>query len=251
MEGQKLYGSVMIKAVEILDFLRDSSEKPTASEIGEATQSTKSTISKILNTMLVLNLIEKDEQTLRYSIGTKMIGYGNRAIENYSFETQIEPYLEKIHDEIGQTIHIGVQREDEIIYIGKREAKTPVSLKSRVGDKVSMNTSAMGKAILAERTDEEIRKHLEICPLKRMTEHTIVDPEAFIKEIEMVRQTGVAFDREENELGIYCTGVAISSATHNYGAVSISVPVYYLKEEKKKRIIELLLEMKQGMLKAL
>ena len=68
-----------------------------------------------------------------------------------------------------------------------------------------------------------------------------------MSDIHAIRQEGVAFDKEENEPGIYCTGVAFTSRGHTYGAVSVSVPVYYLDDIKKKEIIQALLEIKKVM----
>ncbi|SJZ59630.1 transcriptional regulator, IclR family [Pilibacter termitis] len=245
MEQEKLYGGVVIKVIAILDFLRDSTIPPTSTEIAKEIKVTKGTASKIMNTMTQLRLATKDNATQGYTIGVRLIGYGEKAIESFSFEKELHSSIEKIHDEIGETIHVGVEQSGEIVYILKREAKDAVTLKSRVGDKLRMYASAMGKAILAEKTKRSVQQYFRETAIEQLTPHTITEESAFLEELAEIRRSGVSFDREENEQGIFCIGVSLTRRGHIYGAVSVSVPTYRLDEEKKERIVTVLLEMKK------
>lgn len=247
MKDEKLYGGVLVKAVGILDILRDAKLPLTTTEIAKKTAMTKSTTSKLLTTMQMLNLVSRDQVSQRFDIGARLIGYGNHAISNYSFEKVLEPYLKQLHELTGQTIHVGIEQDDKMIYIVKKEAKVAVTLKSRVGDQVPLYSSAMGKAVLAEKSDEEITAYVNRTHLVQWTDKTRITLEDLMSDIHAIRQEGVAFDKEENEPGIYCTGVAFTSRGHTYGAVSVSVPVYYLDDIKKKEIIQALLEIKKVM----
>ena len=111
MKDEKLYGGVLVKAVGILDILRDAKLPLTTTEIAKKTAMTKSTTSKLLTTMQMLNLVSRDQVSQRFDIGARLIGYGNHAISNYSFEKVLEPYLKQLHELTGQTIHVGIEQD--------------------------------------------------------------------------------------------------------------------------------------------
>ncbi|MDR0922531.1 MAG: IclR family transcriptional regulator [Lactobacillales bacterium] len=238
---EKTYGSVLVKAIEILDYLRDSKQAPTATDMVRDLALTKSTLSKILQTMQYYHLVEKENESNRYSMGGRLIGYGEKASAQFSIEAIVHPYMESLLKEIGETVHLGVEENDYMMYIQKMDSTEVVHLRSRIGETVRLYSSAMGKAVLASKSASEIRTYMKKTTLEPLTTHTITDKKAFEKEIQTVQKLGYAVDNRENEDSVYCIGVALVKKGKIYGALSISVPLYRLTDEKKERIIQGLL----------
>ena len=98
------------------------------------------------------------------------------------------------------------------------------------------------KVILADLPDAELRTVIAEMDFTRRTPNTITTPEAYSREIDMVRAQGWAQDREENEASINCLGVPIRGASGRVvAAVSVSVPDVVLPFEQVLDLLEPLL----------
>ncbi|WP_342044134.1 IclR family transcriptional regulator [Bacillus sp. OTU530] len=237
-EKKQPYGTVLIKASIILDFLSKCDEPQPLITIAKETGLTTSTALKILDTLLLIGYVQKDLDSKRFSLGLSMIKYANKAINNLDIKQIAQPHLEELQKVTSETVHLGIRDKDSIVYVTKIESKNPVCLYSKVGNTVPMYCSAMGKAVLADVSDEEVRNYLSRNPLTKLTNNTITTEHGFMEEIVNVRGLGYAYDDSEHEEGVFCIGASIALNNKNYGAISVSMPKYRLTEEFHKQIIE-------------
>ncbi|MGE7601546.1 IclR family transcriptional regulator [Peribacillus sp. NPDC097675] len=245
MSEEKKYGSVLYKAVEIMDFLRDIEAPVSLMEICKAFTLNKGTASKIMNSMLDLNLVIRHEQTNRFTLGSRLIGYGAAAARQFNIETLATPVMEELHSKIGETIHLGIEQNRRMMYLKKYEAFSTVNLRSRVGQDVPMYASAMGKAVLAVKSDRVIKDYYHSVDIIQYTENTITNFDEFMKEIQIIRKDGYAIDREEYELGVQSAAITFTKFGEVYGAMSISIPKYRMTKELKQEIYSSLLVAKE------
>jgi IclR family acetate operon transcriptional repressor len=110
--------------------------------------------------------------------------------------------------ETGQTVHLGILEGAHVVYIEKVESPGPFRLHSTIGGRAPVHCTALGKAILAQRTQEEIGMVVEK-GLGARTPNTITDPRRFHEELASVRNYGYSVDNEENREGICCVGAPI------------------------------------------
>lgn len=242
---EKLYGGPLLKAIDIMDFLRDQQVPQSTKDICAGTELTKGTASKLLATMQTLNLVSRDLETQKYVIGNRLIGYGQSAIDHYSFKELVLPLMTELHEALGETVHLGIRAGAYMMYLNKLEAKNPISLRSKIGGQAPIYTSAMGKAYMAEEPAYIVERYATETEFTAYTEHTILENEDFKKEIEEVKARGYSRDNEEFERGVTSYAVSLTSRSHNYGAISVSVPVYRLTPELKEQIISELLVIKE------
>lgn len=243
-EQRKLYGTVLIHAKKILDFIMLSAQAPTLTEITEGVDISKPTVLKILTTLEFLNFVYRDEVNKTYYIGTAMIGYSEKALSGLDITKIAKPYLTKIRDITGETVHLGIEEHNEIVFLEKIEGNRSVALKSRVGGDLPMYCSSMGKATLATKTKEEIEKYADSVDFLPRAENTITNKARLLKEINDARKCGYAIDDRENENEVMCIGAAIEKDKHVYGAFSVSVPAYRMTPDQQQKIIDLVLDAK-------
>ncbi|EOV9527986.1 IclR family transcriptional regulator [Bacillus cytotoxicus] len=241
MSEKKKYGSVLYKAVEIIDYLRDIETPVTLMEICTVLKINKGTASKIMNSLLDLNLVMRDELTNRFTMGSRLIGYGAVATKQFNIETITAPIMEELHSKFGETLHLGIEQNGRMMYLRKYEAVSPVNLRSRVGQTIPLYASAMGKATLAAKPNQEIYNYYHAAEIIRYTENTITNFEHFMAEIERIRKRKYAVDNEEYELGVQCVAIALTKFGKNHGAISISVPKYRMNDNLRGDIIDSLL----------
>ena len=72
--------------------------------------------------------------------------------------------------------------------------------------------------------ESELKRVRKTLGLARQTANTITDWESFDSELTRVRQTGVAYDREETSVGICAIAKAFRSHAGDLVAISIPVP---------------------------
>ena len=87
------------------------------------------------------------------------------------------PYLENLQNTVDETIHLGILNNNEILYINKLEPKNQtIRMSSKVGITRPLYNSAMGKAVLAEFSEEQVQQYLDTQTLIPYTENTITNP---------------------------------------------------------------------------
>ena len=173
-----------------------------------------------------------------------MIRYANQSVEQIDLAEIAVPYLENLQNTVDETIHLGILNNNEILYINKLEPKNQtIRMSSKVGITRPLYNSAMGKAVLAEFSEEQVQQYLDTQTLIPYTENTITNP-LRLKRIKTSATNGVAYDDEEIEQDIFCSGVSLMKDGEIAGAFSVSMPKYRLTEENKTTINQALLATK-------
>lgn len=245
MTETKPYGTAILRAKQILDFLEHEDRPVNLQKIYTSLNTSKSTVLKILNTLCMIGYVKRDEATKRYTLGTKMISYGEAARKSFSIITVAEPDLRELNEQIGETVHLGVYDRDRIIYIKKLNAKSKIILRSQVGHSVDLYCSAMGKAYLAEQSEDAVLDYLSRVSMVKKAKNTICDENRLLQELQKIRKRGYAFDDQENEDDIYCVATAVRHNGEIEGLISVSSPIYRMSDVKKEKIIEQLQKAKQ------
>jgi IclR family KDG regulon transcriptional repressor len=117
------------------------------------------------------------------------------------------------------------------VYIDKLESPQTVRMASRIGTRVSLYSSAVGKAYLAALPGDACDALIDQIEFARFTPNTITSCAKLKKEIRATAERGYSLDNEENELQIFCCGAAIRDADGApVGCVSISMPLFRRSE---------------------
>jgi DNA-binding IclR family transcriptional regulator len=127
---QKPYGTVLIKAKDILDYLMKADDPPSLADMSAALSSSKPTILKILNTLDMIGFVRRDESTKRYYLGTELIPYAQKALDSFDIAKVARPFLENLRDETNETINLGIVRNDKIVLVEKLESPNSIKLES-------------------------------------------------------------------------------------------------------------------------
>ena len=244
-ETKQRYGTALIKAVSILDFLLSCEEPQALHIIAKNTGLTNSTALKILETLLSVGYVNRDADLKKFELGSGIIRYAQKAVYNLEIKRIAQPYLEELQRITAETVHLGIHSQGFIYYVTKIDTKKAICHQSIIGRQLPMYCSAMGKAILAAMPDDEIEAYLNETPLIRFTDNTFTNRSDFLKEIEKIRRVGYSIDNAEHEEDVCCIGASITNNGETFGAISVSIPLYRLSEELKSKVINGIIECKQ------
>ena len=228
--ADKLYGTVLLKAKKIMDVLSASETSLTLEQISSAAGIPKPTTFKILTTLDYINFVRKDQSEKKYSLGTNLIGYGSKAMSGFDIVSIAEPYLIELNKVTSETMNLGIEEHSQIVLLKKIDSPQPVNLNSKVGGTLELYSSAMGKAILATKSERELDQYFSSVELRPSTPNTITSIAKLKKQIEEVKKTGYAIDNQENQAEVVCVGAAIQKYGKVFGAISVSTPNYRLDE---------------------
>ncbi|WP_166459760.1 IclR family transcriptional regulator [Amycolatopsis pithecellobii] len=134
-----------------------------------------------------------------------------------------EPVLRRLRDETGHTVHVALRSGSQAVYVQKLDSDRPYRMASRVGGRISLHCTAIGKAILAHLDPPRRAELLAGTGLPARTARTHTDPAALEADLARVRERGYAIDDEENEDTVRCVAAPLlDRAGAPAGGVSIS-----------------------------
>lgn len=216
------------RALRILELLAspESVSRPytgmSIARLAEELDTAKSTVSRLIGPMVDQRLVVRDPQTHRYRLGDGTLWLGERYLEGLDLRTVAVPFLVELQEQTESTCHLVIREGLEVVYIDKLEDRSAVRMASRIGSRLPMYRTAVGKAIMAfsppSLLDEVIAAGME-----PITERTITTGDRLKAEVELARRRGFAVDDRENEPQVRCVAAAIlDHRDRPIGAVSIS-----------------------------
>jgi len=218
-----------IRAVEralvlLKTFLGNESEL-SATEIGKRVALDPSTTFRMLVTLEEHGFVRQDPTSGKYRLGVSCLELGSQFLKFNDVRKSAVDAMEKLRDQFGETVHLGVLDNNEIVYLEKVTGSHAIGLmSSRVGGRAPANATAIGKVLLAHFPKGELGTRLPRWKLARCTANTITDWKGLEKEFERVIENGYALDNQEFEMGVKCVAVPIFSHKGIAAALSISAP---------------------------
>ena len=195
-------------------------------ELSTALDLNKSTVHRILNSLICMDYVRQDPETVKYSLSFKICGLSNQILSQNSMIDIARPFIKELSANSGETVHLVQLDGINATYIDKVEAsQNSVRMISMVGKSIPLYCSGVGKAILADMPDTKIESIWKQSFIQQLTEHTVTRFVDFMNLIEETRRSGYALDNEENEIGVRCIAVSLKgyNGKSTY-AISISAP---------------------------
>lgn len=240
-EPSKYSVPVVRSTFQILEEL-SRSELLGLREVTQTTRIPKSTVFRILSTLMDLGYVTR-EANRSYRVNPKLGRLVRDGATSETLRRLALPLMLDLRDKYGETVNLGVRRLDKVTYLEVVPSEFALRLQESRGASVPAHASALGKAILAFSPPNLVGELVRGRKLESVTEHTISDPDAFLAELKRVRNAGVAFDRGEGSMLATCIGAPILD-TNGYAvaAMSISGPASRFNPKKRSPVIASLLK---------
>ncbi|WP_433254059.1 IclR family transcriptional regulator [Streptosporangium sp. CA-135522] len=212
-------GSSIDKALAVLEAI---AEHHRVTDIAVATGVSKSTVHRILQSLVEWGFARPDGNG-GYEPGPRILTLAGRVMSRFDPARQASGALSVLHERTGYTTHFAIRSGDEAVYVDKLEGRRPYQMPSRVGMSLRLHCTAIGKAVLAQLSAEEVRAVCARTGLPGMTPKTLTTVEGLLAHLAEVRARGYALDDEENLPGVLCVGAPVFDHTGQVlGGISIS-----------------------------
>ncbi len=216
---------VLDRTCDILECIAANGPELGVSEITVDLGLSKSTVHRLLSALEHREYVRRVPVTGRYRLGVKLLELGQKARDADGLVANAGAYLTRLVAETGETAHLGVLRDGEVVSLCAVESPKTLRTPATVGRRTPAHSSSLGKCMLADLNLSELSAMLGPLKLKRFTPRTIVTQQALVKELEKVRQQGYAVDDEEFELGLKCVGAPVRDRSGRVrAALSIAGP---------------------------
>lgn len=230
------------RALTILDLFDEHTRELKITEISAQVGLHKSTVHSLLKTLQLHRYIEQDENGL-YRLGMRLLEKGHLLLQGLDLREMAVGPMRHLSDATGQTVHLVIRDGAEGVYIDKVEGNKAAIRYSRIGRRVPLHSSAVGKVLAAFMTATELEKTLQSYVFTVHTPHTIANEASFREELSSVREDGVAYDREENEPGVRCASAPVyDHKGHVTAAISISTMAATVDEQELAKFVASLRE---------
>ncbi len=230
--SRKMIASVQ-KALDILNLFEGPRSELGNAEIAKLVDLPAGTVSGLIYTLKAYHYLDQNPTNRKYRLGLKLAERAAVLLNQLDLRKVAAPYLEKLREWCGESINLAIIDGQEVVYIERLFGKHALGIRSELGKRAPVHSTALGKAILANFPKAEIDHFLDHYKFIPVTRYTITERSRFEAEIRRVRKMGFATDEEENEIGGRC--VAATIFDHNcypVAAVSISAPIQRLPREQ-------------------
>jgi IclR family acetate operon transcriptional repressor len=173
----------------------------TLAELTRRTGLPKATVHRLLLELAVWGLIERHGPGWR--LGVQLFELGQLVPRQRNLHDAALPFLNDLSDATHETVHLGILDGIEIVYIEKLSRRGAPSLPSRVGGRMPLHCTGIGKVLLAY-SPAALLHDVVNNGLERRTARTIVAPGLLARQLEEIRRQGFAFEREESTSGVVC-----------------------------------------------
>jgi DNA-binding IclR family transcriptional regulator len=225
------------RALAILESLAHARGPARLKRIADEVGIQKSTVHRILQTLIALGYAEQDPETGHYAPSLKLWELGTAVAFDHPIRRAASGFLQALHHETGETVSLLVRSGDDVLYLEKLVSPRPVRFSVRPGSRVPAPLTAGGRAILAQAADaREVVARLAA----RASQYRPHDPAAILEELDLARQRGYSVSHDNP--GVLALGCALPvRAGAPATAISVSAPEERLSEGSERQLAEALM----------
>jgi len=220
-------GSIQVieRMMSLLDALAQVPDAASLKQLAIATELHPSTAHRILAAMCNARFVERQDAG-NYRLGIRLLELGNIVKSRINVRQVALPFMQELHEKIGEAINLGARHDDEIVYLERTSSgRALVRVVYLVGGRAPLHLTSLGKLFLAADGTQKVREYARRTGLPGKTPHSLTTLEGLEKELDKVRRHGIAYDDEEAELGLKCVAAPIHDDEGQViAALSVSAP---------------------------
>lgn len=234
---------VLRRAIEILSVFSHARPAMSLAEIVQAVRLPKTTVFRVLSSLVERGLCEWDAASGKYSLGFELVRLADIRRRQSNVHDVAIPVMREIRNAVNETVILSVRSGDFRVHIDFVEGLHPMRRMADLGVRAPLYAGAASKVLLAGLEDAEIEAYLGRTDLTAFQESTITDRAVLWREIRTIRKRGFAESKGE----LFPGGGALAAPIKDFsgrtvGVMDILTPEHRYTAEHRERCIGLLLE---------
>ncbi|AIP37799.1 bacterial transcriptional regulator family protein [Paraburkholderia xenovorans LB400] len=235
--------NTLVKGLCLLEVLARRSESMGVSELAATVAMPKSGVHRLLQALVEERYVEQSGSG-RYRVAIKLWEVASAALPGFDLRRHAVAAMSLLADATGESVHLSVLDERDVVYVHKLEAESPMRAYSQIGGRVPAHCVATGKAMLAFKGPRWLAAMST--GLAPATVNTITDARVFLAQMAKIRAQGYATNHGEWRLGVDGIAAPIFGAAGTViGAIGVSGPVSRLGGERHERLVTQVMDASQ------
>jgi len=227
----------LTRGLSILECLANAEGGLTLTDISNRTDLPPSTAHRLLSTLERGGYVYQSGELGRWYVGLASFTVGSSFLASRDWVAQSHPSMRRLMEQSGETANLAILDGTEAVFIDQVQCRETMRTIVRLGSRVPLHASGVGKALFAALPDEQIEAILKVKGLPRISENTITAPETMWASLRVIRQRGYSFDDEEHLVGTRCVASPIyDEHGEALGAISIAGPVSRLPDTRIRQL---------------
>ena len=167
-----------------------------------------------------------------YVVGRRIWDLGLLAPVQTGLRDMASPFLHDLYAATRATVHLAVRDDAAVLYVDRLAGHASVPVVSKVGSRLPLHATGVGKVLLAY-APADVQRHT-LRNLDRVTAHTIVHAGVLSSQLVRARRDGYATTVEEMTLG--ACSVAVPIFTQHAVVAALGVVVPNLKRDRPRLV---------------
>ena len=211
------------RALLIIETLAEDDEGYRLTDLAVRTGLSPSTVHRLLTTLEKRRFVQFDRGESTWHIGVQSFAVGSTFVRRRNFVTQALPYLRKLRDQTRETANLAVVDDGAMVVLTRVESREIMRSVTKVGGRVPMVASGLGKALLATYSEQDVFAIIQRVGMPRLTSKSIVRAGELCKSLHDIRRQGYSVDDEEALIGLRCvSAVVYDDCSEPLAAISVS-----------------------------
>ncbi len=226
--------STLTKTITVLQAIAATKSAPRFSELLATLPFPQGTLHRLLSQLIAEGLVIMDTHNKTYRLGLKLLTLAQHALAGLDVRESAQADLDYLLETTGDTIHLAVLDQQEVVYIDKRESSVGLRLYSAIGKRAPIYCTGVGKVILSFLPPAQQHALLTQMTFIRHTATTLHTAEQLAMACHQIKTQGYGFDLEEHEPGICCVSAPIFDLNHAVtAAISVTASVFRMPDERR------------------
>jgi DNA-binding IclR family transcriptional regulator len=199
--------SVASRMLAVLDAFDITHPRLSLSEISRRSGLPLATTHRLVSELVAWRGLHRCQDG-QYEIGIRLWEVGLLGPLHIRLREIALPFLQTLYEATRENIHLAVRDGDDALYVEKLSGHRSVPIISRIGGRLPLHATGVGKALLAHEHPDFRRDYLAR-PLARPTRYTIAEPGRLCADLQQTVRRGYAVTREEMTLGTCSVAVPV------------------------------------------
>ena len=200
----------LAKGLLVIEAFAADKPRQSITDIARTTGFDRATTRRCLLTLASLGYADYDGKY--FTLTPRVLRLGTGCLAAMPLPQIVQPWLDRLSEDIGQSTSVSILDGDEIVYIARAAQRKVMAIALMPGSRLPAYCTSMGRVLLASLPRDVAETVLRSKPLVKRTASTITDIDALLRELESVRAKGFAVIDQEVEPGLISMAVPLLNA---------------------------------------
>ena len=202
--------SSMLKGLSVIEAFRAEHPRLSIAEVSALTGLDRATARRCLLTLHAGGYAEYDGKF--FTLTPKVLRLGMGALAALPLAQVVQPWLDQLSEQIGQSTSVSILDETEIVYLARAAQRRVMSIGLMPGSRLPAHCTSMGRVLLAALPEAEASALIDRSDLSPRTTFSLTDPAEIMARLAEARSAGYALIDQEVEIGLRSIAVPLYSA---------------------------------------